>query len=118
LRVAYEVGAIALEMLRIPLQLCLRIAEIVGAAVLAGWRVAWPPLLALARGSRRLVAVAGRAATPGRGALAVPLGVSGLRPAVYPPVARRRRVRRPARAWARTAGERRVARVDPRRASG
>jgi hypothetical protein len=35
LRVAYEVGAIALEMVRIPLRLYLRIAEIVGNAVLA-----------------------------------------------------------------------------------
>jgi hypothetical protein len=75
-RVAYEVGAIALEMLRIPLRLCLRIAEIAGAAVLPGWRMAWPPLLSLARGSRRLVAVAARAAKPARGAITVSLGAA------------------------------------------
>jgi hypothetical protein len=58
LRVVYEVGAIALEMLRIPLRLWLRIAEIAGGAVLARWRMAWTRLLALTRGSRRPAAVA------------------------------------------------------------
>jgi hypothetical protein len=76
LRVAYEVGAIALEVLRIPLRLWLRAAEIVGDAVLAGWRMGWPPLLAPARGSGRLAAVAARAATPARGAIAVSLAAA------------------------------------------
>ena len=44
--------------------------------MLAGWRFVWPPLLALARGSGRLAAVAARAATPARGAIAVSLAAA------------------------------------------
>src|SRR2546423_127360 len=48
LKVGYDVGAILVEVLRIPLRLWLRVAEAAGAAVLALWRVAWPPMIALA----------------------------------------------------------------------
>ena len=66
-----ELVAIAREMLRIPAGLYMRVAEAAGAATLAGWRFAWPPLVAawhlLVRGFR----LAEREVTPLRAALAV-----------------------------------------------
>lgn len=73
LKVAYDLGAILLELVRIPLRLWLRLAELAGAGVLATWRAAWPLMLAFARAGRRLLAAAERAVTPARTAIVVAL---------------------------------------------
>ena len=75
--VAYEVGAILVEVVRIPLGAWLWLAERVGAVVLALWRVLWPALVALARAARRLGRWATRAVTPARASFAVALFAAG-----------------------------------------
>jgi hypothetical protein len=135
LRVAYEVGAIALEVLRIPLRLWLRAAEI------ATRRGRYALLLVPLAAAGVAIAIAvdspkgretGQAGIAYQGARAMllegykaeiaaacALGVAGLLLAVYPPAAARRRLgRRPARQPVRAAGGRRVRSADPGRASG
>jgi hypothetical protein len=73
LRVAYELGAILVELVRIPLRIWLRLAEPAGTVVLALWRVVWPAARAIGRGARRLLAAAERAVTPGRTAIVIAL---------------------------------------------
>jgi hypothetical protein len=66
-----ELAAIVREMLRIPAGLYMSVAELAGAATLAGWRLAWPVLQALWRQAVRLFRVAEREVTPLRAALGV-----------------------------------------------
>src|SRR5947207_6848536 len=73
LKVAYDVGAILLELVRIPLRLWLRLAELAGAGVLATWRATWPGMLVIVRACRRLLAAAERTVTPARTAIVVAL---------------------------------------------
>src|SRR5438552_18902457 len=73
LRVAYELGAIAVEIVRIPLGAWLRVAEVAGAAVLAAWRVVWPLARRIWLLAGRFLAAAARVVTPTRVAVAVAL---------------------------------------------
>ncbi len=73
LKVAYDVGAIVVELVRIPIGLWLRLAALAGAGVLAAWRAAWPVMAAVARAGRRFFAAAERVVTPARAAVVVAL---------------------------------------------
>jgi hypothetical protein len=73
LKVGYDVGAILLELFRIPVGLWLRAAEVAGRGVLAAWHAVWPALVALARLGRRVLVVAERVVTPRRAAIFVAL---------------------------------------------
>jgi hypothetical protein len=73
MKVAYELGAIVLEIVRIPLRVWLRAAEVAGAVVLRLWRGTVPILAALGRVLRRAVAVSARVVTPARTAIFVAL---------------------------------------------
>ena len=73
LKVAYDVGGIVVEVVRIPIGLWLRLAALAGAVVLAAWRAAWPVLGSVARVGRRFLAAAERVVTPGRTAVVVAL---------------------------------------------
>src|SRR5690242_6869871 len=73
LRVGYEVGAIVVEIVRIPLRAWLRVAEVAGAVVLSAWRTTLPLVVALGRAAERLVAWASRVVTPRRAAFVVAL---------------------------------------------
>jgi hypothetical protein len=77
LRVLYELRAILVEGVRIPLRAWLRIAEPVGAAVLAVWRRGWGLLAASRLPARRLVGAAAGAFTPAPAAVAVSLVAAG-----------------------------------------
>jgi hypothetical protein len=69
--VVREVAAIALEMLRIPAGIYMRVAETAGAATLLAWQIVRPVLEALWRLAVRVFGVAEREVTPRRAALAV-----------------------------------------------
>ena len=73
LRVAYEVGAILVEIVRIPIGFWLRFAELAGGVVLAAWRAGRPLLAAIGRAILRLVAWASRVVTPVRASVVVAL---------------------------------------------
>ena len=77
LRALYEVGAILVEVVRIPLRAWLRIADAIGVVVLSVWRRAWPAAVPVARAGRGLLRRAARVATPARAALAVSLVAVG-----------------------------------------
>src|SRR5436190_21532797 len=68
---AVEVVAIAREAILIPLRLWMSVAERAGAVTLAGWRLAYPRLVGLARALVLAVQIGERIATPARAA-AVP----------------------------------------------
>jgi hypothetical protein len=69
--VLFELGAIVLEMVAIPLRAWMRVAEVVGAAVLTGAQAAWPPLRAAWRAILAALRFAERVVTPGRTTAAV-----------------------------------------------
>lgn len=70
-RVVVELYGITRELLRIPVALFMRAAELAGALVLAAWLRAWPVVLALWRLGRRTLAIAEVQVTPARVTLAV-----------------------------------------------
>ena len=70
-RLGAELVSIAREMLRIPAQLYMRVAELAGAAVLAGWRLVRPVLEAALRGLGAALRLAQREVTPLRATVAV-----------------------------------------------
>jgi hypothetical protein len=71
--VVIEALRIAREMLVIPAQIWLLAAELIGAAVLAGWRRMWPFLVAGYELARRALAWAEDSIAPAHGLLAVAL---------------------------------------------
>jgi hypothetical protein len=77
LKVAFELGAILLEIVRIPLRVWLRVAEVAGRVVLAVWRAALPVLAASGRILGRAVAASAKAVTPARTAIVVALFAAG-----------------------------------------
>src|SRR3954451_10392571 len=76
LKVAFEVGAILVEILRIPLRVWLRVAEVAGEGVLGVWRAALPVVAACGRLTRRAVAVSARVVTPAPTAVVVALAAA------------------------------------------
>lgn len=72
-KLVFELAAIAAEVIAIPLRAWMRVAEVAGAAVLAGARAAWPPLLAAWRALGVAERVAERVVTPARATAVVAL---------------------------------------------
>lgn len=70
-RVLVEVVSIVREMVRIPADLFMRVAEAAGAAVLLGWGVVWPWIQRGWRLAGRVLAWAEREVTPARGIVVV-----------------------------------------------
>lgn len=75
--VVYEIGAILVEVVRIPLRAWLRVAEAAGAVVLGAWRLVWPLLAGAARLAKRLGVWASRTVTPARASFGVALFAAG-----------------------------------------
>ncbi len=65
-RVGYDVAGILRELVGIPARAWMKAAEAAGRGVLAGARLAWPPLLALWRLFLRAVELGARVVTPAR----------------------------------------------------
>lgn len=75
-RVGYDLGAIAVELVAIPARAWMRVAERVGGVVLAAARAAWPPLVALWRLAGAGVDRASRIVTPARMMVVVTLSAA------------------------------------------
>jgi hypothetical protein len=72
-KLVFDLGAIAAEMVAIPLRAWMRVAEVAGAAVLAAALAAWPPLVAIWRALLAGLRVAERVVTPARATAVVAL---------------------------------------------
>lgn len=75
-RMGSELVAVSLELIRLPIALYMRVAEIAGAVVLAGWLRVWPLLVASWRLARRVTAALERQVTPARATLVVALAIA------------------------------------------
>ncbi len=75
-RTLFELWALLREMVRIPAQLFMRLAELAGGIVLAGWLVVWPLLVRFWRAAGVARIIAQNIITPARAALVVAAAAS------------------------------------------